>query len=101
MIMTVDLYKFRRAFELMERTNFSFEGLEILFDHIESLEDDLGCNSELDPIALCCDYTEYKDEAELLNDYSLKSIEAVEEKTEVLEFYTVENNKPRYIIRNF
>lgn len=54
---TIDEYQFRRAFEEIRPENFSYEGLRILFDHLEALEYD-GEERELDVIELCCEYTE-------------------------------------------
>ncbi len=68
---TVYLNDFRDAFHKMERANqFSYEGLEWLFDHCEELERDLGEDYELDVVALCCDFTQstYED---INRDYNL------------------------------
>ena len=55
---TIDLYDFRRSFEQCRPDNFSYEGLEVLFDHLEQYEQDVGEEMELDVISLCCDYSE-------------------------------------------
>lgn len=56
---TVNLYDFQDAFVRMGRDNqFSYEGLEILFNGLEEFEEDTGEEMELDVIALCCDYSE-------------------------------------------
>jgi len=56
---TVYLNDFKDAFARMGRANqFSYEGLEILFDWIEQIDDSTGEESELDVIALCCDFEE-------------------------------------------
>ena len=68
---TINLSDFRDAFQKMDRANqFSYEGLEWLFDHCEELERDLGEDYELDVIALCCDFTQstYED---INRDYNL------------------------------
>ena len=68
---TVYLSDFRYAFHKMERANqFSYQGLEWLFDHCNELERDLGEDYELDVIALCCDFTQstYED---IKRDYNL------------------------------
>jgi phosphoribosylformylglycinamidine (FGAM) synthase-like amidotransferase family enzyme len=58
-VKTVDLHDFRQAFRNYNRSdNFSHEGLEVLFDHLEDLSFDLGEPVELDVIALCCGYSE-------------------------------------------
>lgn len=56
---TVTLHSFRRAFELAGRSNhFSHEGLEVLFNLIESFEEDTGEDIELDVVGLCCEWQE-------------------------------------------
>jgi len=55
MIQTINLSDFRAAFHSMGRQDqFSYEGLGALFDYMEEIAPD----SELDVIALCCDYSE-------------------------------------------
>jgi hypothetical protein len=39
--------------------SFSHDGMHALFDFFESLEDGTGEQIEFDPIAICCEYTEY------------------------------------------
>lgn len=39
--------------------NFSYDGLVALFDYLEEIEDSCGEEMEFDPIAICCDFTEY------------------------------------------
>lgn len=52
-------YQFREAFRLAERMDqFSYEGLEVLFDYLENLSEDIGEPIELDVVALCCEYYE-------------------------------------------
>jgi len=51
------------------RNNFSYDGLGALFDYIEELENDIGKDIEFDPIALCCEYSEYESFEELKEDY--------------------------------
>lgn len=58
-IQTVDSYLFCEAFKQVRPDNFSYEGLELLFEYLDDLSDDMGENIELDVIALCCDYAEY------------------------------------------
>jgi hypothetical protein len=54
----VYLSDFRDAFQSVRPDNFTYEGLEVLFDYLESYEDDTGSELELDIIAICCDYSE-------------------------------------------
>lgn len=60
---TIGFCGFCDAFRNMGRNeNFSYEGKRILFDYLERLEEDTGDETELDVIALCCEYSE--DDAE-------------------------------------
>lgn len=51
-------YDFRRGFETMRPDNFSYEGLGVLFNYFERLEEDMGEEFEYDVIAFCCEYSE-------------------------------------------
>ena len=55
---TISVYDFRDAFQRMGRTNFSYEGLGVLFDYFEQYEESAGEEIELDPVAICCDFAE-------------------------------------------
>ena len=58
-VQTVDLHQFREAFRAYNRLDqFSWEGLEVIFDELESISEDTGTDWELDVIAICCDYYE-------------------------------------------
>ena len=62
---TISLGDFRDAFIRANRKeNFSYDGLEVLFDYLEDTDPD----SELDVIGLCCEYCEMTLD-ELNNDY--------------------------------
>lgn len=66
----ISFSRFCDAFEEMNRTdNFSYEGKEALYNWLIELEEDTGQETELDIIALCCEFTEYKDIEEYLNDF--------------------------------
>ena len=55
---TITLNDFKQEFNSIRPNNFTEEGLEILFDHLEQYESGCGEQIELDVIALCCDYEE-------------------------------------------
>lgn len=56
---TINLYDFREAFRTMGRKdNFTYNGLEVLFDYLEEIEQGSGEEMELDVIGLCCDFAE-------------------------------------------
>ena len=66
----IDVYGFRRAFERTDRKDqFSYEGLEALFNWLEQYEEDIGEEMELDVIAICCDFSEYESLEEFHKDY--------------------------------
>ena len=70
-IQTVDLHTFREAFRTYNRLDqFSREGLEVIFNELESISDDTGTGWELDVIAICCDYYEGTAE-DICNDYRI------------------------------
>lgn len=52
---TVDFYDFRDAFiHASRKENFSYVGLEVLFDYLEEIAPDY----DLDVIGLCCEFEE-------------------------------------------
>ena len=65
---TVTRYMFRDAFSARPN-NFSYEGLDALFDYLEDYEDSTGEEIELDPIGLCCEFTEYENLDEIKAEY--------------------------------
>ena len=73
------VYQFQEAFRLAGREDqFSYEGLEVLFDYLEELSEDIGEVSELDPVALCCEYYESNIE-ELIDNYNIDLSEVDED----------------------
>ena len=85
---TVSKSDFRDAFQRCGRgEQFSYEDLGVMFDYLEEMDEGSGIESELDPIACCCEFGEYdsleKFQAENSGDY--ETIEAIRERTTVLE----------------
>ena len=80
--------QFTDAFRDHDRQEqFSYDGLKALYDYLIQYEDDTGESIELDVIALCCDYVEYKNLKELKRDYSsIKSMKDLEDNTQVINF---------------
>ena len=82
-IKKIGLYEFREAFSHCDRKdNFSYDGLEVLFDYLDDLSDCFG-NIKLDVIAICCEYTE-STIVEALECYDLTSLEELQDNTLVL-----------------
>ncbi len=84
---TVSIYDFRQAFHDAGRANqFTYDGLQVLFDWIEQLDDDTGSETELDVIALCCEFDESAPE-DIAADYGidLTDLDDPEDEEAVLE----------------
>jgi hypothetical protein len=107
---TVTLSSFRDSFQAKGRQDqFSFIGLEALFNFLEEIEADTGEEVTLDVIALCCDFSEYESalacvmdcgynflpEEDCLNGKESAALEYLRDNTQVIEF------KGGIIIQNF
>ena len=68
MRMTVSKYDFMDAFQGMESHGFSYNGLKALYEWFEEYEEDCGVETELDPIAISCDFSEYSSALEVVTD---------------------------------
>jgi len=85
---TISKYDFEQAFKNMGRgDNFSYTGLNALFEYLEQYEEDTGEEIELDVIALCCEYSEFESLEELKQSYNIDA-EDFEEAMDELEEYT-------------
>ena len=94
---SVNIYDFRDAFRRCDRYGtFSYEGYQVLFDYLEQLEEDLGEEFELDVIAICCDWAQ-DTVKNVLREYSLESLEELEENTTVL-YVSDSSDDEAYII---
>ena len=79
---TATITDFVNAFEKLRPSNFSYEGLECLYNYLIDYEQDTDTEIELDVIALCCDYSEYKDLEEYKQNYSsINSIKDIQDAT--------------------
>lgn len=103
---TINQSQFMDAFERMGRKDqFSYDGKKALFEYLEQYEDEAGEEVELDVIALCVGFTEYKNLAELKANYtSIEDLEDLENRTQVIyidDREEVEEGKGRFIIQDF
>ena len=77
------VHQFREAFRLAGRMDqFSYEGLEVLFDYLDNLSEDTGEHIELDVVALCCDYYESSIE-EIIDNYNIDVSDADGDEDEI------------------
>ena len=81
--------------------NFSYEGLSALFDYLEEMEESTGEELDFDPIALCCEYSEYDSFEEFQEDYDGKelypTLDDLEDYTTVIRI----KNSDSFIIQQF
>ncbi len=81
----VTLSYFMDRFNEVRPKNFSYEGLEALYNYLEQLSEDIGEDIELDVIAICCEYSEYDSLEEVLEDYpTIETKEDLEANTVVI-----------------
>ena len=83
--------------------NFTYYGRLALFEYLEDLEEDCGMEIEFDPIALCCDYTQYANLDELNEAYGkdFKDLEEVGEYTTVIEVSGLDTASWQYVDGGF
>lgn len=78
---------FRDAFNRMDRKDqFSYEALGAIYDWTIDLEDDMDGETELDVIAICCEWCEYDNLAALKDDYRIVTdLDGLKDQTTVIE----------------
>ena len=99
MKVTINFDGFERAFQRYGRgEQFSYEGLQALFEWLEDIESDMGEEQELDVIGLCCEFAEFENLKEFQDDYGTdyESIEDIENETIVIPI-----DKESFIVANF
>lgn len=71
MIKNVNFSDFCDTFAMYTQhtNNFTYEGKQALFNYLEELEEDIGEQITLDIIALCCEYSEYDNAYEAMQNY--------------------------------
>ena len=82
------------------KNNFSYEGLKALFDYLENYEEETGQKVKFDPVALCCEYSEYDNLESVIENYNsthIQTIDDLEYNTSVIEI----KGTDRIIIRDF
>lgn len=94
----ISFSEFCDSFSEQYQNNFSYEGKRALFDYLENLEEETGEEIELDPIAFCCEYSEYENLEELQNTYNdIESMEDLEEHTTVIRI----EGTDKFIIQDY
>ena len=69
---TVSRFDFQDAFLRSEtyKNNFSYKGLNALFDYLEQCEEETGEEIDFDMVAICCDYSEFESATEAVEQYN-------------------------------
>lgn len=96
---TVSKSDFRDAFKRMDRDNFSYDGLGALYDWIEQIDEECDKETELDVIALCCEFTEYENIEEFHGNYDKENYPDLETIAEHTMVITVDDDS--FIIQDF
>ena len=98
MIKYINFNDFCDGFPESYSNNFTYEGKQALFNYLEELENDIGESIEFDPIAFCCEYSEYKDFEELKANYSdIETMEELEDHTTIIRL----ENSDGFIIQDY
>lgn len=97
MKMTLNFSQFYDNWPESRKEQFSYGALRAIFDYLEQYEEDAGEEIEYDPIAICCEYTEYETALEGAKEYGFEpdeedseekqeeaALEYLEERTTVL-----------------
>lgn len=103
----VNFSDFCDGFQGDRKDTFSYNGKKALYEYLQEYEESIGEEIEFDPIALCCEYTEYDDAIEAASEYfefegmkfddeggeletreevEKKAIEFLQDRTMVIEF---------------
>ena len=87
-----------RFVKIDRENNFSYWGRIALFEYFEQYEEDTGEQIEFDPIAICCEYTEYESLDELNDIYGKKfeDLDEVSDYTPVIEIKKLNTKTWKY-----
>ena len=85
---TINLNDFIQGFKDTDRNYYTYEGYKALFNYFELFEDDCDIQIEFDVIAICCEYTEYENLAEIIETYPnvIENLDDLYNHTQVIEF---------------
>jgi len=82
------------------KNNFSYNGLNSLFDYFTTIEECTDEEIDFDPIAICCEFSEYENLNEIKETYSsveINNIDDLRYHTSVIEI----EDTDRLIIQDF
>lgn len=99
MKITLTSSEFIRRFQKIRPNHFSNTGLKCLFDYFEEFDEEIGTETEFDPIDICVTYSEYDSIEEFWDEYDKEDfpdIESIEDHTLVIDLHY-----GAFIIQNF
>jgi hypothetical protein len=94
---TMNEFDFKNEFKKIRPENFSYDGLTVLYDHLTQYEQDTDQELEFDPIAYCCEYTEFDSFEDVKKNYDVEDLEHLEQNTIVLKI----PNSEKLIVQNY
>lgn len=87
MYQEINFSDFCDGFQGDRKDTFSYNGKRALYDYLIEYEESTGEEIEFDPIALCCEYSEYENIDEVIVHYeNIKDIDDLRDNTQVIEF---------------
>ena len=67
--MTMNFSQFIDNWPESRKNQFTYPAMRALFEHLEEYEESTGEKLEFDPIALCCEYTEFDSAWDAMQQY--------------------------------
>ena len=94
---TMNEFDFKNEFKKIRPDNFSYDGLTALYDYLIQYEENCDTELEFDPIAYCCEYTEFDSFKDVQINYDVKTLKELGDKTSIIKI----PNTERLIIQNY
>lgn len=83
---TVTQNDFHNAFNAIRHDNFTYDGLNALYEYFDDYSNDMGEPFELDVIAICCDFSEYENFKEIKATYpDIETMDDLDDNTCIIE----------------
>ena len=98
----INSFDFVNAFKKSDtyKNSFSNLGLYYLYKHLIREEEETGEELELDIVAIACDFTEYEDINEAVNEYQI-GYQELQHSTDIINIYDINKKVIGVILRNF
>tara|TARA_Y100000310_G_C20571034_1_gene758041 strand:- start:901 stop:1209 length:309 start_codon:yes stop_codon:yes gene_type:complete len=102
MIQELKYYDFENWFFTNRPNQFTYAGLRALYDYFEHYEEETMEKILFDPIAFCCEYTEYENLKEFKEEYSSAEYKDIKDYKK-LDYYTtiIPIDDEAFIIKQF